>query len=62
MFSKIKNFLIEVKSEMKKVAWPTRKETLKYTLAVIGVSAVLAAFLGGLDYVLTYLLENYILK
>lgn len=62
MISKTKNFLIEVKSEMKKVAWPTRKETLKYTLAVIGVSVVLAAFLGGLDYVLTYLLENYILK
>lgn len=62
MFLKIKNFLMEVKSEMKKVAWPTRKETLKYTLAVIGVSVVLAAFFGGLDYTLTYLLENYILK
>lgn len=62
MFSKIKNFLMEVKSEMKKVSWPTRKETLKYTLAVIGVSVVLAAFFGGLDYTLTYLLETYILK
>lgn len=53
---------MEVKSEMKKVSWPTRKETLKYTLSVIGVSVVLAVFLGGLDYALTYLLETYILK
>ncbi len=62
MFTKTKNFLMEVKAEMKKVAWPTRQETLKYTLAVIGVSIVLAVFLGGLDYTLTYLLDNYILK
>lgn len=62
MISKIKNFLMEVRAEMKKVAWPTRQETLKYTLAVIGVSIVLAVFLGGLDYTLTYLLDNYILK
>lgn len=53
---------MEVRAEMKKVAWPTRQETLKYTLAVIGVSIVLAVFLGGLDYTLTYLLDNYILK
>lgn len=62
MFSKIKNFLMEVRAEMKKVAWPTKQETFKYTLAVIGVSVVLAVFLGGLDYALTYLLETYILK
>lgn len=62
MFLKTKNFLMEVRAEMKKVSWPTRQETLKYTLAVIGVSIVLAMFLGGLDYTLTYLLDNYILK
>lgn len=62
MFSRIKNFLLEVRSEMRKVAWPTKQETVKYTIAVVGISLALAAFFGGVDYALTYLLDNYILK
>lgn len=62
MFSKIKNFLLEVRSEMRKVVWPTREETIKYTIAVVGISVALAAFFGGVDFGLSYLLENYILK
>lgn len=62
MFTKIKNFILEVKSEMKKVVWPTKQETIKYTVAVMGISLALAAFFGGFDYILTYLLDNYILK
>jgi len=48
--SKIKKYLKEVKAEMEKVTWPTRKETLRYTLIVISVSVIVAIFLGGLDY------------
>lgn len=62
MISKIKNFLLEVRSEMRKVVWPTKQETIKYTVAVIGISAALAIFFGGIDFGLSYLLENYILK
>lgn len=62
MIAKIKNFFLEVKSEMRKVVWPTKQETMKYTIAVIGISIVLAAFFGGLDVLLSYLLNNYILK
>lgn len=62
MIAKIKNFFLEVRAEMRKVVWPTRQETIKYTIAVIGISVVLAAFFGGLDFVLSYLLNNYILK
>lgn len=46
---------------MKKVNWPTRKETLRYTLIVIGVSIAVAAFLGALDFVFTALLNRFIL-
>lgn len=62
MIAKIKNFFLEVKAEMRKVVWPTRQETVQYTIAVIGISVVLAAFFGGLDFALSYLLNNYILK
>lgn len=62
MVSKVKNFLMEVRGEMRKVVWPTKQETIKYSVAVIGISIALAAFFGGLDYVLANLLETYILK
>jgi len=58
---KIINFLKEVKEEMGKVNWPTKKEVLKNTLIVIGISVVLAAFLGGLDFLFTNLLNKLVL-
>ena len=48
---RIKNYFREVKIEMSKVKWPTKNQTVNYTLVVIGVSAVVAAFLGALDYI-----------
>ena len=36
--------------EMKKVTWPTRKETTKITIVVIAISISVAVFLGVLDY------------
>ncbi len=42
-------FLREVRIELSKVSWPTRKQTIQYTLAVVGVSVALAVFLGLLD-------------
>jgi len=58
---KIVSFLKEVKLEMKKVNWPTRKETIKYTLIIIAVSIAVAMFLGGLDYIFTTMLNKFIL-
>lgn len=43
-------FLKEVVTELKKVTWPTRQETIKLTVIVLVISAVVAAFVGGLDY------------
>lgn len=62
MFGKIATFLKEVRVEMKKVNWPTRRETTRYTLIVIGASVIVAAYLGGLDFVLTTLLNKFLLK
>ena len=59
--NKIITFLKEVHLELKKVNWPTRQETLRYTLIVIGISAVVAAFLGGLDVIFTTLLNKFVL-
>jgi preprotein translocase subunit SecE len=59
--SAITTFLKEVRLEMKKVNWPTRQETLRYTIIVVGVSAAVALFLGGLDFIFAILRERFII-
>ena len=54
-------FIKEAKEELLKVNWPSKKQTLNYTLIVIGVSLAVAAFLGGLDYIFNYLLKVFII-
>jgi preprotein translocase subunit SecE len=61
IFSKIQKYFKEVLLEIKKVNWPTREETLRYTLIVIGISVGLAVYLGGLDFVFDKLLNMFVL-
>jgi preprotein translocase subunit SecE len=61
IFNKITTFLKEVKMEMKKVNWLTKEETIRYTLIVIIISAILAIFLGTLDFLLIRFLNQFIL-
>ena len=42
-------FVQEVVTELKKVTWPTRQETIKLTLVVLTVSTIIGIFVGGLD-------------
>ena len=44
-------FVREVRSELGKVAWPTRAETVNYSLVVFLALALLIAAIFGLDYV-----------
>ena len=59
--NKLVTFLKEVRLEMKKVNWPTRDQTIRYTLIIIGVCTAVAIYLGGLDLLLTTLLNKFIL-
>lgn len=61
MFNKIPAFLKEVKMEVKKINWPTKDQTIRYTLIVVGISGAVALFLGGLDFVFTILIEKFVL-
>lgn len=49
-------FLREVRAELLKVSWPSRAQATRLTLIVIGVSTVVAIFIGGLDFVFTKLI------
>jgi preprotein translocase subunit SecE len=50
IFQKIVQFLKEAKVELKKVTWPTRKQTLASTSVVIIVVIIVSAFLGIVDF------------
>jgi preprotein translocase subunit SecE len=43
------NFFSEVRSELTKVAWSTRKELLASTVLVITVTGILTVFIGIVD-------------
>jgi preprotein translocase subunit SecE len=58
--NKIGQYLKEVRVELGKVNWPTRQQTIRYTLVIIGVSLALAVFLGGLDYLFSFILNKFI--
>ena len=55
--NRIVTYIKDSVAEMKKVAWPTKKETYNYTILVIGVSLGVAIFLGGLDRVFSWVLS-----
>ena len=48
-FEAAKQFLREVKTELKKVTWPSRKDTLSGTLVVLVAVFIIAIFLGIVD-------------
>ncbi|MDP2704108.1 MAG: preprotein translocase subunit SecE [bacterium] len=54
-------FFKEAQQELKKVNWPTRKETTRLTAFVIVLSLAVATFLGVLDIVFLKILELFII-
>lgn len=50
-------FLKESRAELSKVVWPSRREIIRLTAIVLGVSVAVGAFIGGLDYVFVNVLE-----
>ncbi len=57
---KILNYFGEVRAELVKVTWPTREQTINMTWLVVGVSIVVALYLGLLDAVFQRLVEGII--
>jgi preprotein translocase subunit SecE len=51
-------FLEECWAELKKVHWPTRDETRAATIAVIIGVAVMALFLGVVDFALQFVIQR----
>jgi preprotein translocase subunit SecE len=57
MIGKTNEFLANVKAELKKVTWPTKKETYASTTIVIGLVLLSAVYLGVVDFILQRLIR-----
>ena len=61
MFQNLVVFLKESRTELRKVTWPTREETIRYTAAVIVISLAIAGLLGGSDFIFKSLLTRFVI-
>ncbi len=57
MFEKVKQFLKEVKTELKKVSWPSRRQVIDSTTVVLVTVGVVGLFLWLVDVGLQHLVS-----
>jgi len=59
---KLLNYFKDTKSEMRHVSWPTKDQTIGFTLIVLGVSIFTALLLGLFDLAFQAGLQEFLLK
>jgi preprotein translocase subunit SecE len=55
-------YINETKGELRHVNWPSKAQTINYTLIVIVISVATSVFLSVFDGIFVKLLEKYILN
>jgi len=60
LFMGIINYLRDTKAELRHVTWPTKQETINYTIVVLLISIGTGVFLGILDFVFRAALNRFI--
>lgn len=58
--SKITEYFKETRGELKHVIWPTKRQTIFFTLIVIILSVLIAYFLGVFDFIFLQGLQKVI--
>lgn len=58
MVGKIKKFVSEVVSEMKKVSWPSREQLRESTIVVIVVTGIFTLFTFIIDEIMTLIIKS----
>jgi preprotein translocase subunit SecE len=56
----ITRYFRETRGEIRKVTWPTPEESRRLTAIVLGVTAVMALFLGILDFIFSNLIQELV--
>lgn len=57
---RIGKFFKEIRSEFKKVVWPTKKEIVKNTVVVLVVSAFCGLMIWGVDSILALVVSTFL--
>ena len=58
--AQFQQYLSDVRTEMKKVVWPTRKETTTTTMVVFGMVIIISLFLWLVDTLLALAVRSVI--
>jgi preprotein translocase SecE subunit len=53
-------YLKDTQGELKHVSWPTRNQTIAFTMVVVVISVFVSFFLGFFDYLLKLVLEKFV--
>ncbi|MDO8590092.1 MAG: preprotein translocase subunit SecE [bacterium] len=55
------NYIKETRGELEHVSWPTRRQSVIFTVVVIVISISVSLFLGFFDYLFSLVLQKFIL-
>jgi preprotein translocase subunit SecE len=55
-------WIADIITELRKVVWPTRQDTVHLTVVVLIVATIIGLALGGLDLGFAWLAENILLR
>ncbi len=54
-------YLKDTQGELKHVSWPTRNQTIAFTIVVVLISVFISFFLGFFDYLLKLVIEKFVI-
>ena len=54
------NYLRDTRGELQYVSWPTRRQSIVFTVVVIVISILVSIFLGFFDYIFSLILQKII--
>ena len=61
-FSSLVSYLRSSQSELEKVTWPSRQDTIRYTTIVVASCTAFALFLGGLDLIFSKTVQTVVAR
>jgi len=59
--SRFINYIRDTRGELSHVSWPTRRQAIVFTVITIVISILTALYLGFFDFVLSQILQKFVL-
>lgn len=56
------NYFKDTRSEMNHVSWPTREQTINFTVVVMVFAIFIGVLLGVFDFAFSFILKSFILN